>query len=63
MCGCPPAPRVYVVRLWNGTGLAFERPHTVIGLREGVHTPFGGANTGSVHIENVVFTQKKWCSH
>ena len=44
-------------------GCAFERSHTILGLREGVHTPSGGVNTGSVHTENVVFTQKKWCSH
>jgi hypothetical protein len=45
------------------TGLAFERSHTILGLREGVHTPSGGVNTGSVNTENVVFTHKKWCSH
>eukprot|EP00966_Prymnesium_polylepis_P306763 7088978-Prymnesium_polylepis.1 len=28
-------------------GLAFERSHTILGLREGVHTPSGGVNTGS----------------
>ena len=36
---------------------------TILGLREGVHTPSGGVNTGSVNTENVVFTHKKWCSH
>eukprot|EP00966_Prymnesium_polylepis_P212235 4916047-Prymnesium_polylepis.1 len=51
-------------------GLAFERSHTIIGLREGVHTSSGGVNTGSVHTssggvntgsvhtDNAVFTQK-----
>eukprot|EP00966_Prymnesium_polylepis_P041529 964002-Prymnesium_polylepis.1 len=44
-------------------GLAFERSHTILGLRAGVHTPSGGVNTGSVHTENVVFTREKRCSH
>ena len=44
-------------------GLAFERSHTILGLRGGVHTPSGGVNTAGVHTGNVVFTQKKWCSH
>eukprot|EP00966_Prymnesium_polylepis_P280027 6469916-Prymnesium_polylepis.1 len=35
-------------------GLAFERSHTILRLREGVHTPSNGVNTGSVHTENVV---------
>ena len=38
--------------------------HTpILGLRGGVHTPSGGVNTAGVHTGNVVFTQKKWCSH
>ena len=44
-------------------GLAFERSHTILGLRGGVHTPSGGVNTAGVHTGNVVFTQKRWCSH
>jgi hypothetical protein len=44
-------------------GLAFERSHTILGLRGGVHTPSGGVNTAGVHTGSVVFTQKKWCSH
>jgi hypothetical protein len=44
-------------------GLGFERSHTILGLRGGVHTPSGGVNTAGVHTGNVVFIQKKWCSH
>ena len=44
--------------------VAFERSHTILGLRGGVHTPSGGVNTAGVHTgecgvhtEEVVFTQ------
>ena len=57
---------VKVLRLelvWLESGLAFERSHTILGLRGGVHTPSGGVSTAGVHTGNVVFTQKKSCSH
>jgi hypothetical protein len=62
----PPQNRgyKYLINLEvSPTGLAFERSHTILGLRGGVHTPSGGVNTAGVHTGNVVFTHKKWCSH
>eukprot|EP00966_Prymnesium_polylepis_P158635 3666873-Prymnesium_polylepis.1 len=53
-CQPPRPPSEAVVR---PMGLAFERSHTILGLREGVQTPSGGVDTGRVHTENVVFTQ------
>ena len=51
---------VKVLRLelvWLESGLAFERSHTILGLRGGVHTPSGGVNTAGVHTRKVMFTQ------